>query len=287
MTPATMPPHMRRRDWAPATVWGGVIAVLGGLIGLGGAEFRLPVLMDLFGLAPRRAVPLNLLISLVTVATALATRALQGGVAPAWEWRLAIAALIVGGVVGARVGVRLAGRLHATTLERVIAGLLMAIAMLLGIEAAAGDALLDPFVARDTPVAISGLSLGLVIGVISSLLGVAGGELLIPTFVFVFGADIKTAGTASLLVSLPTVAVGVLRYRASGSHAAQDSVRHVGLPMALGSLARAKLGTGLVGGVDVRVLKAVLAVVLAVSALRMWRSPQAAEPTPIRRSATH
>jgi uncharacterized membrane protein YfcA len=99
--------------------------------------------------------------------------------------------------------------------------------------------------------------------------------------VFVFGADIKTAGTASLLVSLPAVAVGVLRYRASGSYAAQDSVRHVGPPMALGSLAGAMLGTGLVGGVDVRVLKAVLAVVLAVSALRMWRSPRPAEPTPI------
>jgi uncharacterized protein len=114
-----MPPHMRRRDRALATVWGGVIAVLGGLIGLGGAEFRLPVLMGLFGLAPRRAVPLNLLISLVAVATALATRALQGGGAPAWEWRLAIAALMVGGVLGARVGVRLAGRLHDATLERV------------------------------------------------------------------------------------------------------------------------------------------------------------------------
>ena len=88
---------------------------------------------------------------------------------------------------------------------------------------------------------------------------------------FVFGADIKTAGTASLLVSLPTVAVGVFRYRASGGYAAQESVRHVGLPMALGSLAGASLGAGLVGWVDVRMLKAVLAVVLAVSALRMWR----------------
>lgn len=45
----------------------------------------MPVLMGVFGLAARRAVPLNLLISLVTVATALATRALQGAVAPAWE----------------------------------------------------------------------------------------------------------------------------------------------------------------------------------------------------------
>ena len=46
----------------------------------------------------------------------------------------------------------------------------------------------------------------------SSLLGIAGGELIIPTLVFTFGAGIKAAGTASFLVSLPTVAVGVLRH---------------------------------------------------------------------------
>ena len=120
---------------------GAAIAVLGGLIGLGGAEFRLPVLMGVFGLAARRAVPLNLLISLVTVATALASRMLQGAFAPAWEWRLAVFTLAAGGVLGARVGVRLAGRLHDATLERVIAALLVAIAVLLGIEAAVGNEL--------------------------------------------------------------------------------------------------------------------------------------------------
>lgn len=31
-----------RRDWLLATLAGAAIAVLGGLIGLGGAEFRLP-----------------------------------------------------------------------------------------------------------------------------------------------------------------------------------------------------------------------------------------------------
>jgi uncharacterized protein len=274
----TGPQDTRRRDWTLATLSGAVIAVLGGLIGLGGAEFRLPVLMGVFGLAARRAVPLNLLVSLVTVATALATRALQSAVTPAWDWRLAIAALMAGGVVGARLGVRFAGRWHDATLDRVIAGLLMAVATLLGVEAAAGDTVLGPFAVGEVSVVISGLSLGLVIGVVSSLLGVAGGELLIPTFVFVFGADIKTAGTASLLVSLPTVAVGVFRYRASGGYAAQESIRRIGLPMALGSLAGASLGAGLVGWVDVRVLKAVLAVVLAVSALRMWRGRHAPPP---------
>ena len=59
---------------------------------------------------------------------------------------------------------------------------------------------------------VAGLLFGLAIGVVSSLLGVAGGEVIIPTLVFAYGADIKTAGTASLLISLPTVAVGIARY---------------------------------------------------------------------------
>ena len=256
--------------WALAAPAGAAIAVLGGLIGLGGAEFRLPVLIRVFGIAARSAVPLNLLISLVTVATALATRGLQGGLRATWEWRLPIAALTVGGIIGARLGVRLAGRLQDEALERVIAGLLIGIATLLAVEAAAGDRLVGAFVKSDAFVATTGLALGLAIGIVSSLLGVAGGELLIPTFVFIFGADIKTAGSASLLVSLPTVAVGVLRYRSNRRYELADPVQRVGLPMAVGSLVGATLGARLVGWVDVRALKAILAAVLAISASRLW-----------------
>ena len=44
---------------------GAVIGVLGGLIGLGGAEFRLPLLIKTFGFAALDAVILNKSISLV------------------------------------------------------------------------------------------------------------------------------------------------------------------------------------------------------------------------------
>ena len=50
------------------------VAALGGLIGLGGAELRLPVLAGPLGYAARRAVPLNLAVSLVTVVTSLIIR---------------------------------------------------------------------------------------------------------------------------------------------------------------------------------------------------------------------
>jgi uncharacterized membrane protein YfcA len=50
---------------------GAAVGVLGGLIGLGGAEFRLPLLIGLFALLAHQAVRLNLLVSLVTVAASV------------------------------------------------------------------------------------------------------------------------------------------------------------------------------------------------------------------------
>jgi hypothetical protein len=54
--------------------WCVPIGCLGGLVGLGGGEFRLPVLVYGIGFGPRSAVPLNLLISLVTLGFSLAVR---------------------------------------------------------------------------------------------------------------------------------------------------------------------------------------------------------------------
>lgn len=60
--------------------------------------------------------------------------------------------------------------------------------------------------------AIVGIACGFAIGVVAALMRVAGGELLIPTIVLLFGADIKLAGSLSLAVSLPTMIVGFTRY---------------------------------------------------------------------------
>ena len=48
-----------------------LIGGIGGLIGLGGGEFRLPVLVVLIGFTARAAVPMNQILSLVTLVTAL------------------------------------------------------------------------------------------------------------------------------------------------------------------------------------------------------------------------
>ena len=187
------------------------IAVLGGLIGLGGAEFRLPVLVGPLGHPPRRAVPLNLAVSLATIAAALAVRSRSLSLEPVAPLAPAVLALIVGAVVAAVAGATLFARLSDERLERTILGLLLVVGMALVVEGFLPSTV-SALLPASLPVwVVAGVGFGLGIGLVSSLLGVAGGEVIIPTLVFAYGADIKVAGTASLLVSLPTVAVGITR----------------------------------------------------------------------------
>ena len=58
--------------WAAIT--GAGVGVLGGLLGLGGAEFLLPLLVAIFGYVLRRAIPLNLAISFIAVLIGVAAR---------------------------------------------------------------------------------------------------------------------------------------------------------------------------------------------------------------------
>ena len=56
-----------RRQWAYAALAGATVGLLSGLIGLGGAELRLPLLVAVFGFAALQAVILNKALSLASV----------------------------------------------------------------------------------------------------------------------------------------------------------------------------------------------------------------------------
>ncbi|MBL8744353.1 MAG: sulfite exporter TauE/SafE family protein [Myxococcales bacterium] len=105
----------------------------------------------------------------------------------------------------------------------------------------------------------------------SSLLGVAGRELIIPTLVFVFGADIKIAGTVSITISLPTAAVGIARYATRGAYHSRADLGSLVAPMGLGSILGALLGGALVPYAPAGLLKIGLGAILVVSAVRIFR----------------
>jgi uncharacterized membrane protein YfcA len=258
----------RRSSWQ-ACGGGAGVGVLGGLIGLGGAEFRLPLLIGWFGLGARVAVPLNLLISLSTVVAALLARLLALGGGAVSAHASAILALGVGSMAAAWIAAGWLARMPDHLLERLIAGLLLAMA---GVLLAEGALPLAPGLELAEPPMLrlaAGLGCGIVIGIVSSLLGVAGGELIIP--VLLFAVDVKTAGTASLMISLPTVALGLLRHWRRGAFDERAPLRSVAAPMALGSILGASLGAALAGLAPAAALKLTLGAVLAVSAVGLYR----------------
>lgn len=253
---------------ALALVGGIAIGTLGGLIGLGGAEFRLPLLIGLFGFAALSAVILNKAMSLVVVASALMFRTKAVPLEEiASHWPI-IANLLAGSLLGAWLGADWATKMKSQTLYRVLAVLLVLIAvvLLIGHDHTTGGALLTGVAQM-----VAGVVAGFGIGVVASLMGVAGGELLIPTLILLFGADIKLAGSLSLAVSLPTMIVGFTRYSRDGSFAALGQNKSFVLIMAAGSLIGAWIGGHLLGIVPSTVLLPLLAAILLVSSVKVWR----------------
>lgn len=247
---------------------GALIGTLGGLIGLGGAEFRLPLLISSFRFVALQAVILNKAMSLIVVATALIFRTRTVPLDDlAAHWTVVVN-LLGGSLIGAWFGAGWATRLKSASLYRVIAILLVVIALvLLWGHGAAGS---QPVLSGTSQI-IAGLVAGFAIGVVASLLGVAGGELLIPTLVLLFGADIKLAGSLSLAVSLPTMIVGFTRYSRDQSFSVLDENRSFVLVMAAGSIVGSLIGSLLLGVVPGAALLPFLAALLVLSAIKVWR----------------
>ena len=252
-----------------ALLAGAAVGTLGGLIGLGGAEFRLPLLIGLFGFAALAAVIMNKAMSLIVVASALVFRTRSIPIEQVLEHWPIVVNLLGGSLLGAWWGASWATRAHQHTLYRVIAALLVLIAAALIAHQwlpGRGAAML-----QGNAQIVAGVLAGLGIGVVASLLGVAGGELLIPTIVLLFAIDIKLAGSLSLAVSLPTMIVGFARYSRDGSFRVLRENRAFLLAMAAGSLIGSLIGASLLEAVSSDWILPILAVILVASAWKVWQ----------------
>jgi len=267
MTNESVSNGRRLNFWSFVT--GAAVGVLGGLMGLGGAEFRLPLLVAFFSLITLEAIIVNLVVSLVTVLVSLVFRSDTVGFAAILSnWTL-IAILLTGTLAGAYHGARIAGRIKEKWLDLAVMALLAGLGALLVSEpflSFSREPLFDSGSAGIT----AGIGAGYVIGVISSLLGVAGGELLIPTFMLLFGVEIKTAGSLALAVSFPTLIVGILKYRADRKTEVVGRRRAFVLFMAAGSVIGAYCGSRLLGLVSSEFLSVFLGILLFVAAIKIF-----------------
>jgi uncharacterized membrane protein YfcA len=118
---------------------------------------------------------------------------------------------------------------------------------------------------------VAGVVAGFGIGIVASLLGVAGGEFLIPTLILLFGVDVKLAGSLSLAISLPTMLTGFARYSRDKSFTVVRRNMPFVLFMAAGSLIGTFCGGLLLGIVPGEALLPLLAAILVLSSIKVWR----------------
>lgn len=245
---------------------GASIGTLGGLIGLGGAEFRLPFLVGILKIDTFHAIMLNIIISLVTVSFALLFRGIDERF---YSNLYVVVNLLSGTLIGAYLGANVASKIDKSSLNKYIFILLVFLGCVLfsHIFFEYENSFLLPFYLQ----IILGFILGIAIGVISSLLGVAGGELLIPVIVLLYGIDIKTAGTLSLAISLPTLLMGIYKYNKNEKLKEIFCFKDVIIFMAIGSIVGAFIGVLLFGVVESFYIEALLSVILLVSAYKLFK----------------
>lgn len=259
---------MHSRSLTVAALTGALIGLLGGMIGLGGAEFRLPVLIGVFGFVALQAVILNKALSLVVVVTALPARLLGVPFSDVADHWTVVVNLLAGSLIGAWLGATWATRMRSTTLYRVLAVLLVLIALTLVVTHLGN---VRPSGVEGPWQVVIGVVAGVAIGVVAALMGVAGGELLIPTIVLLYAIDIKVAGSLSLAVSLPTMLVAFARYSRDQSFAVLTANKTFLMAMAVGSVAGTIAGGLLLGAVPSIVLIPLLAALLVLSSVKVWQ----------------
>jgi uncharacterized membrane protein YfcA len=113
-----------------AALFGFVIGLVGGALGVILGTLRMPALLRSVGLDARRAVGTNLIVGFFLGVAGFAAHALRLEV----EWDL-LAAGLVGALPGAWLGARITGRISETQLRRAIGAALVAIAAAFAVEA--------------------------------------------------------------------------------------------------------------------------------------------------------
>jgi uncharacterized membrane protein YfcA len=243
----------------------GVLTGIGaGFIGVGGGEFRIPVLVGLLGFPLKLAGGVNLVVGLFTVGLAVVRR---WGQQPLTDDHLMLVGIMgIVSLVGASIGVRGREWMPVRPLKIVVCAYLLIVGVWMLYESVAGG---EHVLLQPTGFGRWTLAAGIAfcIAVASGVLGVAGGEMRIPALMYLFGVPVVEAGTLSLAVSVPTVVAGAFIDRRLGG--IPNSVIRLAVVMGIASAIGVVVGAALVPYADRHVIKAALGVVLLLATVQL------------------
>ncbi|ARU48187.1 sulfite exporter TauE/SafE family protein [Sulfurospirillum diekertiae] len=246
------------------------VSTLGGLIGLGGAEFRLPLLVGYFGFSTLLAIMINKLTSLATVLFSLIFRVYYTGAIDLYANMSTVIVLLIGSMIGAWLGAHYACLLHERFLNKLIAFILVILSLSMISSHLYVIELYPTAVLTGVSLQCIGFIAGIFIGVIAAILGVAGGEFLIPTLMLLYGFDMKIAGTLSLCISLPTMIVAFIRYSRNQVFSQLKEHKKFILFMVIGSFVGSLIGAYVLQFIHSQWLVWILGIILMLSAIKVF-----------------
>jgi uncharacterized membrane protein YfcA len=124
--PATFQDDYTPAEWIKVLITGLLVGVLTGFFGVGGGFVIVPALVIVLGMPMRLAVGTSLLIIAINSAAGLAAHLQYGGIDIATT-----ALFVIGGLVGALLGARLAGKIREAQLRQIFAYGLVVVALYL------------------------------------------------------------------------------------------------------------------------------------------------------------
>ena len=240
-------------------------SIFGSMVGLGGGFILVPILRLFMGFSPADAAGTSLVLIVANSASGALTYLLQRRVHLKIGWLIAAGGL-PGGILGAIASVHISPRLFDT----ILAVLLVAVAVDMAWNA---ERRMAGRPEHHRVAAIKGMSyraalgLGFVVGIFSSLFGLGGGILLVPTFLYFSELPVHAISATSQFAILLTSPVGLV------VHALQrDIIGRDILPLVAGGLLGGPIGARLSLRLKSPQLLMVVAVALITAAVTLiWR----------------
>lgn len=246
-----------------AVIVGFFIGILSGLIGVGGGEFRLPILIGIFDLPIYFATTTNLIIGILISLTSFFRRISLMTNNAYYIALLMGGASIIGGYLGAYI--------TKIIRERVVGYILITFLFLVGLKlifSSCVDLNFPIYVLNNNIKLILIVVSGFLIGVISGIFGVAGGEFRIPILMFIFSVPIKLAGTISSLVALFAQTGGLWKHHQL-KHVSKNGVV-IAISMGVTSIIGSYFGATLVFITNEKILEFTLGAALILATFGMY-----------------
>ncbi len=265
---------------AVTLLFGGVVGLVSGLVGVGGGIVMVPLLYVLLAnpewsgiLVPPH---LQAVVAHATSLFVIIPTALAGIVsyhrARLVAWRVALP-MAVTAVLAAMAGVQVAIRLPSDVLK----GLFGLFLVLSGLNLLRSSRRADGEGKVERKGMVLAVLSGLVVGFITSLLGVGGGIVAIPVLIYLVRLDMKKVAATSLGIVVFSASVAALTYGFTGwnhPELPRGSLGYIFAPVGLallpGAVLTARFGVALNRRLNVRALKILFGLVFLLVGIRLF-----------------